>query len=207
MKTTQLKLFKNEASSYGGDLLKTRKGRSRPRPLASRSTMHLVLRSTKAKGNWSFLRLENGKKIRAIVEKFANKHGVKVISLANVGNHLHFHIKLANRHSYRPFIRAVTSAIAMSITGRNRWTMAGRRKAVSTDKSSSATFAMSEATAASATSEKFWDRRPFTRIVQSYLGFLNLSDYIKLNRWEGFGYTKSQARMLLGLKSKKLSTA
>ncbi len=190
MKSPQLKLFKNEASSYGGDLLKSRKGRARPRPLASRSTMHLVLRSTKAKGQWSFLRLENGKKIRTIVEKFANKHGVKIISLANVGNHLHFHIKLSNRHSYRPFIRAITSAIAMAVTGRNRWTAdAAKRDKSSTNRSSSA-------------AEKFWDRRPFTRIVQSYLGYLKLSDYIKLNRWEGFGVAKSQARLLLGLNAK-----
>lgn len=190
MKTTQLKLFKNEASSYGGDLLKSRKGRARPRPLASRSTMHLVLRSTKAKGQWSFLKLDNGKKIRAIVEKFANRHKVKIISLANVGNHLHFHIKLANRHSYRPFIRAISSAIAMAVTGRNRWTVGNGRRNESAANGSGRTM------------EKFWDRRPFTRIVQSYLGYLKLSDYIKLNRWEGFGVAKSQARMLLGLNAK-----
>ncbi len=149
--------------------------------------MHLVLRSSKAKGQWSFLKLENGKKIRAVVEKFANKHGVKIISLANVGNHLHFHIKLSKRHSYRPFIRAITSAIAMAVTGRNRWTTGVANR------SSSATNGSSNS------AEKFWDRRPFTRIVQSYLGYLKLSDYIKLNRLEGFGYTKNQARIILSL--------
>jgi hypothetical protein len=34
---------------------------------------------------------------------------------------LHLHIQLTKRWSYRPFIRAVTSAIAMAITGASRW--------------------------------------------------------------------------------------
>lgn len=165
----QLNLLKNEQSAYGGELLKTRKGRSRPRPLDTRNTMHLVLRSTKAKGEWSFRRPQNEKKIREILERFSRRHGVKILSLANVGNHLHFQIKLSNRYLYRPFIRAITAAIAMAVTGASRW------------KPSKA---------------KFWDYRPFTRIVQSYRAFLNLRDYIRINQIEGFGYAREEARWI-----------
>ena len=42
--------------------------------------------------------------------------------------------------------------------------------------------------------DRFWDRRPFTRVVQSYNAYLNLKDYIEINRLEGFGLPKSQAR-------------
>src|SRR5437868_5410941 len=105
----QIELLKKQKKSYGGELLKTRKGRSGPRPLDTRNSMHLVLRSSKAKGDWSFTRPKNAAMIKLITNKFAAKYGVKIYSAANVGNHLHFHIKLSNRHTYRPFIRAITA--------------------------------------------------------------------------------------------------
>lgn len=121
--------------------------------------MHMVLRSSKAKGPWSFLRTENRHKITLIVDKFSKKYGVKIISLANVGNHLHFHLKLTNRHTYRAFIRAITSAIAMAITKKSRWNKV---------------------------KEKFWDYRPFTRVVMGFKALLKLRDYIRINQLEGF---------------------
>jgi hypothetical protein len=41
---------------------------------------------------------------------------------------------------------------------------------------------------------KFWDRRPFTRVVKGFKAYLNLRDYIEINRLEGFGFQKPQAR-------------
>jgi len=139
--------------------------------------MHLILKSSKAKGEWSFKHPRNEKKIREIIERFSSKFGIKVHSLANVGNHLHCHIKLSNRFAYTPFIRAVTAAIAMSVTGKSRWSK------ISTNGTRSKT--------------KFWDYRPFTRIISSYRAFLNLRDYIKINQLEGFGYKRAQARYIL----------
>src|SRR3954468_22986126 len=101
----QLKLLKNSPKAYGGDLLKTRKGRAHGRPLDTQNTMHLVLRSSKAKGEQSFYRIENSRKVWGIVERFSRKYGIRILSFANVGNHLHLQIKLANRFTYRPFIR------------------------------------------------------------------------------------------------------
>ena len=113
MKTQkQLKLLSSENSAYGGELLNTRKGRSRGRPLAVKQSMHLVLRSSRATGEWSFRRTANRKKVEGSINKFSAKFKVKVLSLANVGNHLHFHIQLTNRFTYKPFIRAITAAIA-----------------------------------------------------------------------------------------------
>ena len=40
-------------------------------------------------------------------------------SLANVGNHLHLHVKITNRMLYKAWIRGLTSAIAMMIAGRD----------------------------------------------------------------------------------------
>ena len=170
----QLNLLKNQNSAFGGELLKTRKGRARPRPLSTRETMHVVLRSTKAKGDWSFAKAPNRKKIDAILKRFSRRYGVKVLSYANVGNHLHFHVKLGNRYLYAPFIRALTGAIAMAITGTSRWKRLKR-----------------------APKDRFWDYRPFTRVVKSFRAFLNLRDYIKINQLEGHGYTRTQARFFV----------
>lgn len=170
----QIELLKKQNKSYGGELLKTRKGRSGPRPLATKDTMHLVLRSSKAVGEQSFKRPKNAARIRQIVNKFAFKYGVKIISLANVGNHLHFHIKLTNRFTYRPFIRAITSAIAMAVTGASRWNPLKMQA-----------------------KDRFWDYRPFTRVVQSFRAFLNLKDYIQINKLEGYGCRRDEARFIV----------
>jgi REP element-mobilizing transposase RayT len=165
----QRELFKKEEKIYGGELRKKRKGRLGPRPLAVKSTMHLILRSSKAVGPWSFRK--HHRKINAIVDKFATKYGVKIISLANVGNHLHLHIKLSNRFTYKAFIRAITAAIAMAVTGASRWNKL---------------------------KEKFWDYRPFTRVVIGLRAFLNMRDYIRINQMEGQGYDRAHARLVVG---------
>lgn len=176
-KKSQIELFKKSSLSYGGDLQTTRKGRLGPRPLSTKYTMHLTLRSTQAKGKMSFLKFK--KDIQFIINKFATKNGIKVISAANVGNHLHLQIKLSNRQTYKSFIRAITSAIAMKVNGINRWSKAPEESTPNTEP------------------VKFWDRRPFTRIVVGYKALLNLKDYIFLNQLEGMGYTRKSAKQII----------
>lgn len=170
----QMKLLKDLPKAHGGELFKTRKGRSAPRPLAVNLSMHMVLRSSHAKGVRSFLEPKNRNAIRQILNKFSNKYGVQILSGANVGNHLHIHLKLPNRHSYKPFIRAITSAIAMKIMGVSRW----RSKTEIGIK-------------------RFWDYRPFTRIVVGLKGYLNLKNYIEINKLEAKGFHREKARMLV----------
>ena len=183
----QLSAFHQESKTfnkpYGGVLLNTRTGRQHGRPLDTKSTMHLVLKSSKAKGAWSFKRPQNEKKIAGITHKFARKYGVKILSMANVGNHLHFQIKLTNRHAYKAFIRAITGSIAMAVTGLNRWEKNEKEPG---------------------TKLKFWDYRPFTRVVRSLRAYLNLKDYIQINRLEGFGATKLEARFLFKMSKLKM---
>ena len=174
MRDLQLKMLEKQPKAYGGELLKTRRGRSQGRPLDTRNSMHLVLRSSKATGRWSFRNPKNERTVRNLSEKFAVKNGIKIYSLANVGNHLHFHIKLSNRFAYKRFIQGITASIAMAVTGKSRWS--------STD---------------SATKLKFWDYRPFTRVVHGFKAFLNMRDYIRVNQLEGFGCQRREARMVL----------
>jgi hypothetical protein len=190
----QIALFKNSEKAYGGELLKTRKGRAQPRPLATRHDMHLVLRSSLARGEWSFRRPRNARKIRAILEKFARRYGVRLISLANVGNHLHIHLRLGNRHTYPAFIRAVTGSIAMAVTGASRWNKpaVGGRSAGPSGRSGRPR---------ESSRRRFWDYRPFTRVMIGFQAALRLKDYLKINQLEGIGYTRPEARFMIAWES------
>jgi len=170
----QVQLFAKKSSAYGGSLLKTCKGRSGPRPLATRDSMHLVLRSSKARGEWSFFKKKNARAVNAILSKFSQRHFVRILSKAIVGNHIHLHIQLRSRSTYKAFIRAITSAIAMAITGASRW------RPLKT-----------------CARDRFWDLRPFTRIVQGFRDLSNLKRYIELNQLEVGGFTKDEARFFL----------
>ncbi len=156
--------------AFGGELMKSRKGRQGFRPLVTKSTMHLVLRSSVARGNWSFRTQNNDKMIRKIIERFSSKYAVRILSLANVGNHLHLQIHLTKRVLYKPFIRAITAAIAMAVTGASRWKKLN---------------------------VKFWDYRPFTRIVVGRRAYLTLRDYIRINILEGQGVPRAKATFWL----------
>lgn len=172
-------LLKKPNLSYGGTLLNTRKGRSHGRPLDTRHSMHLVLRSSKAKGMFSFKKHNNSSAIQKIVDRFSRKYGVQILSLANVGNHLHFHIRLSSRQSYKPFIRAITAAIAMAVTGVSRWSQ-------------------------SKIDGKFWDYRPFTRVVVGFKNFLNLRSYIQVNELEGLGVDRLTAYVMIKKKPQRV---
>jgi hypothetical protein len=167
------KEFSTLAGGYGGSLMTKRKGRSYGRPISTKHTMHLVLRSSKASGPWSFRKSQNEKMIYQLAQKFGQRFAVRIVSLANVGNHLHFQLQVTKRHLYKPFIRALTAAIAIRITGVSRWTNAGAPRL------------------------KFWDYRPYTRIVNSFKYFLNLKDYLQINQWEGLGTHRQMARVLI----------
>ena len=178
-KVKQLEFFKKGSRAHGGTLYRKSGGRC-PRPLDTKNSMHLVLRSSKARGEWSFLRPKNKELINGKLFQFSNKFGVKVLSLANVGNHLHFHLRLTNRHTYRPFIRALTASIAMGVTGRSRWNK-GRQNACGSGHQRL----------------KFWDLRPFTRVLQGFQSDMALGRYLEINKLEGLGVPRELARCII----------
>ncbi len=173
----QTDFFAKNSKSYGGTLLKTRKGRRHARPISTTQSMHLVLRSSQAISEKSFTRPSHAREIKKIIDKFALKYGVRIQSLANVGTHLHFQLQFTKRQGYYRFIRAITAAIAMLITGRNRWTVARLKK--------------------NSEPKKFWDYRPFSRILTGLRDFLSVKDYIQINQLEGLGVPRTQARWLV----------
>jgi REP element-mobilizing transposase RayT len=166
------KRYREETLIYGGDLLKTRLGRSIPRPLSIERTMHFVMRSTQAKGNRSLRERSNLLKVEAILRSFAEKHGVRLFNFAVQTNHLHLYLQLSSVKGYFRFIRAITSAIAYAVA-----------RGV----------------------KKFWDRRPFSRIVRDDKEDVVLNDYVELNKLEANGFSREKARKVLAKRNAEIS--
>ena len=157
--------------SFGGTLMKKAKNRH-ARPVSSKDPMHLVLRSTQAKGTQSFRHPAKVKPVRMLVDRHCRKYGVKMIEFSNNGNHLHLMVKFPSRAVYLRFIRSLTGAIALLVTGANKFK--GLKK-------------------------KFWDFRPFTRVVVGQRGYRIARDYVVLNQLEELGMIPHRENRLKGL--------
>jgi putative transposase len=150
--------------AFGGTLLKKAKNRH-DRPVSSKHPMHLVLKSSQAKGRFGFAAGGNAKKIKGIVSQHCLRYGVKQIQYSNNFNHLHLLLKFPSRVIYLRFIRSLTGAIALTVSGASKV------------KSLKSIFA----------GKKFWDFRPYTRVVYGWRGYTIAKDYVLLNRLEALG--------------------
>ena len=145
---------------FGGNYLKNSHAKTR-RPLSSKLPMHLVLRSELAKGRFSFLNYKQYRQVNRLVREVARKHQVTIHDYANSGNHLHILLRLRAVRDWAAFIRELTGRIAQVVQG---------------------------LTAKETGAAKFWDQRPFTRIVGDWnRSFKIVRRYILRNRVEAEG--------------------
>jgi len=173
---------KKFSDRFGGGKRTTRSSRGQ-RPLSTKASMHLILKSDLAKGKWSFLTKQNRTRVNLSVVSLARKYGVKILSAANVGNHLHLHIQIKKRWQYLHFIRVVTARIAFAVTGASKH---------------------NPLTNPHGQKISFWSQRPMTRWVHSFKDFLGLKDYIQINKFEGLGWSRQEAEMFVrGLRAEK----
>jgi REP element-mobilizing transposase RayT len=164
-KADELKLSR----PFGGSLLR-KAGNRTARPLSTKKSMHLVLRSTQATGEWSFKTKRNNKIVNETLHKTAQRFGVRIYQFSNNGNHLHLLIRLGNRFAYRGFIRALTGTLAIKITAANKFNKLKKR---------------------------FWDARPFSRVIEWGRAYNLAKDYLLLNQLESqgiFDYAKNRLR-------------
>lgn len=159
--------------AFGGMHLKSHP--KSKRPLHSKLPIHLVLRS-----NASVLRLPKTIGVTSrIVDSVSKKYGVRVYRFANVGNHLHFVLKIPSVHLWAAFIRELTGRLAVAL---------GDRLAASVDRPAAGNgSAASDLPTVNRT--KFWSCRPFTRIVRGWRrAFQIIQRYVELNQWEAEGF-------------------
>jgi REP element-mobilizing transposase RayT len=173
MKSNNLELFKKSRKYYGGELRKKADHRG-ARPLVFRSgSIHITLRSLKAQGVHSFQHTSKRERVRQFVESFSKKKGVQILSFANVGNHLHLHVKLFNKTLYKAWIRGLSSGLAMIAMGLEGLKQLSQKK------------------------EKFWYQRPFSRIIQSFKHFQATRKYVEVNILEGMGISRIEAELIV----------
>ena len=150
---------------FGGSLLNNSHAKTK-RPISHKHAIHVVIRSTLAKGKRSFLYKNNRKIINDIVGRNAKRLSITILDMANVGNHIHLMIKIKAGNvtqaklCFNKFIRGITGLIA--------------RVALKVERGK-------------ALGIKFWDQRPFTRIVESWAGLKILKNYIYKNKIEVWG--------------------
>jgi REP element-mobilizing transposase RayT len=132
--------------------------------------MHIVLRSTQARGYGSFAREHNRIFVNRILAKHAKKCEVELTGTGNAGNHLHIRAQVKTRAQYYKFIRSITGEIA--------WRSKRLLKAYGI-----------------VNTKNFWDRRPFTSIVATNKYINRLTDYLKINQMEGNGFSRATARL------------
>jgi REP element-mobilizing transposase RayT len=137
------------------------------RPIAIKRPMHLVMRSTLATGERSFLRAKRARKIETLVYKLGKECGVKVYRFANSGNHLHLIVLPSSRAAFKAYIKAVSGIIA-------RITLSAER--------------------GSAQGIRFWDSKPYTRILEWGRDFKTACQYVLQNTLEAIGFIAYQPR-------------
>ncbi len=144
--------FEKQPDSFGGESLK---GNAKSaRPLDSKLPIHLTLRASR-----SVLRVPKYfGKVEEIIRAVSLKHGVKIYSRANVGNHLHMAIKIVHVRRWAAFIRELTGRLGLLMRGlmdgEKLWLYRPHTRIV-----------------------RGWKK-----------AFEILLDYIELNRWEAEGF-------------------
>lgn len=149
---------------FGGMYLKNSNPKKK-RPLSIKRSSHLVMRSLHAKGSRSFLRFDT--KIQDILSRQGRRFGVKVYRFANGGNHLHLVVLPSSRRGFNSFIRTISGLIARLVLGAEKGSAKGL---------------------------KFWEKRPFTRIVEWGRDYKNVCAYLLQNTLEALGFIDYQPR-------------
>ncbi len=167
-------LENKNAKYFGGAYLKDSNPKTK-RPITTKRSMHLVLRSVLAKGAFSLLKKE--RIIAKIIYKQAKVSGVKIYRFANGGNHLHLIVRPCSRASFNIFIRSISGIIAREILGAQR----GNAKNL-----------------------KFWEKRPYTQVIEWGRQYQTLLRYLDQNALEAWGFIPYKPRKIV---PGRLSTA
>ncbi len=198
------KSFGRDGLNFGGSLLKNSHAKSE-RVLDSKKPIHLVVRSTQAKGRKSFL--YSGQKIESTIRRHAKNKGVRIYEMANGGNHIHIIMRIPKQRSlYAAFVRGFTGELARMMTGAKK----GKKtfSKVSRDLGSPARkgrpsnqldTSIASKNAQNNTPTRFWDHKPFTRILSSWgKDFVGLRKYLQTNNCETIlGMRRTSSRNML----------
>jgi REP element-mobilizing transposase RayT len=163
MRARQLSFIPCLPKDHGGSLRPGK--RKTARAVDPKQLLHTVLKSTKARGEWSMLHRRNRPHVDQAVARVARRYGVRVYRYANVGNYIHLLTKTPSRKAFQGFLREIAGAIALIVTGARK----------------------GQALAKNDADRGFWDRLAYTRIVSWGREFRTLERYFIKNLLEAAG--------------------
>ncbi len=137
------------STAFGGTLLKNKKNRT-ARPLSCSEHMHMTLKSSHMNGDVSLFRKENRELFVGLLKALSEKYHITIMEYKLVGNHIHLLFKIACRSLYRKFIRCLTGQFAKKMIQRYGLKV-----------------------------KRFFDERPFTRVVKFGRDLIRVTSYIR----------------------------
>ena len=141
-------------TEHGGEI---RLGlRKLSRPIDTRRPMHVVLRSSRARGPWSLRARESERIVARTLRRFATRYEIRLYEFANSGNHVHLLLRAKCRLALQNFLRTFAGVTARLITGARKGYAVGR----------------------------FWDFLSYSRIVTWGSDFRGVRAYVVQNRFE-----------------------
>lgn len=222
-KPKQLHLIKPGLKFFGGQLLHGK--RKAQRPLSTKDSIHLVMRSSWAMGRYSMLRKQNKDEIHKLITSISKKYGVRIYQRAVASNHIHLIVRITTRKLYYAFIRVLSSKIALHVMkapsfeefkvnynaqAGDALTSASKRGrgdapirapgAARTNPGDASTQAPAPSHHHSASTQtqntkepqgkgqKFWQFRPFSRVLSWGRDYKTCFQYLQQNTLEAFGF-------------------
>ena len=160
--------FPRNPTSHGGAL--SLKRRKKARPIAVKKPMHVILRSSRARKQWSMLK--RSEEVDTLVRKLARRFGVRLYKYANVGNHLHLLVQVKRRGDFQNFLRVLAQSLMFLLTGAKKGNPVG----------------------------KFWDALAFSRVVEWGKDWKGMLTYLDKNLLEARGFPRDRVDSWFGLK-------
>ncbi len=191
----QIQIFPTKLQTqHGGEFSRGR--RKLKRPISCQKSLHVVLRSDKAKGYRSLN--NNTKMIHALTQKTEKHFGVKVYGFALNHNHLHLSVRGKRIIDIQNFFRVLAGHMAQQILRKFPLPqIAGNAPNSTPDTASSK----------SKYKRKFWNDLIYSRLVTWGREFRQVLAYIEKNKLEALGLLPQRTRtasMESTLKSKSL---
>ena len=166
----QTKLFKklntHEQSCFGGSLLKGSHAKTK-RPFRPHLALHVVLKMNPKICDESDPKVFTRKslfvfmnEVDSVLQEQSRRHMIRVYGAANSGNHLHLVIQAPSKDHLISFLKAFSGRVAQIVQGEK---IEKSRKSFK---------------------EKFWEARPYSRLVSFGRDLKGLLRYIGINSTE-----------------------
>ena len=151
----QQSFWKKPSARHGGS--KARGRRKTARPIATKKSMHVILKSDRASGGWALDKYR--KEIEALIDRLGKRYFIKIRGREVLWNHIHLLIQGRKRQHIQSFLRVLPAAITRIATNAAKSRPVGR----------------------------FWADLIFTRIVEWGRDYLGMLRYLAKNALQAAG--------------------